>query len=107
MRTLKIVSVILGAAAAPPTRAEQVEEFEPDAQTWQWVPGRREPWAAREENARAGATGREAEIPLAAAYPTQAARAALLDASLARAASTATSPPPRPSRSERVARQTP
>lgn len=105
MRTLKIVSVILGAAAAPPTRAELVDELEPEAQTWQRVRGRGEPWAAKEENAHASATGREAETPLAAAYPTQAARAALLDASLARAASTGTSPPP--SRSERVARQTP
>ena len=105
MRTLKIVSVILGAAAAPPTRAEPVDDLEPEAQTWQRVRGRGEPWAANEENARASATGRGAEIPLAAAYPTQAARAALLDASLARAASTASSPPRRPS--ERVARQTP
>lgn len=86
MRTLKIVSVLLGAAAAPPTRTERLDEHESQPRTRLTELKPVSSWELDEENR--GAThgiGREAEIPLAAAYPTQAARAALLDACLARA----------------------
>ena len=83
---LKVVSVILGVAAAQPTRPELVDEHEPEPKARRTELKPIPPWKRNGENGCAiRAIGREAEIPLAAAYPTQAARAALLDACLTRA----------------------